>query len=271
MTMPDQTSFPTTVANGLEIVTVPCLADNYAYLVNGPDGVAVIDAPEAAPIIAALEARRWNLGVIMITHHHHDHVGAINALRDKYGCPVMGPKAEADKIAAQGAPLDMELEPGFEGGTGAGRCQVIAVPGHTLGHIAFYYPEGPALFSADSLMVMGCGRLFEGTPAMMWHTMTTLAALPDDTLVFSGHEYTESNARFALSIDPDNAALQKRAREISQARKSDSPTVPARLELEKATNPFLRAGDADLKKSLGLEGVEDAEVFAHIRAAKDRF
>lgn len=271
MTMPDQTSFPSTVANGLEIVTVPCLADNYAYLVKGPNGVALIDAPEAEPILTALEARDWSLGVIMITHHHHDHVGGVAALREKFGCPVMGPKAEADKIAAQGVTLDMELEPGFEGGTGAGRCQVLAVPGHTLGHIAFYYPEAPALFSADSLMVMGCGRLFEGTPAMMWQTMTTLSALPDETLIYSGHEYTESNAGFALSLEPENAALQKRMDEITKTRQNGQPTVPALLSLEKQTNPFLRAGDPNLKKTLGLEGVKDAEVFAHIRVAKDKF
>jgi len=267
MTMPDQTS----VADGLEIVTVPCLADNYAYLVKGPDGVAVIDAPEAGPIIAALEARDWRPGVVMITHHHHDHVGGIKALRDRYGCPVMGPKAEAGKIAAQGSALDMELEPGFEGGSGAGRCQVIAVPGHTLGHIAFYYPEGRALFTADSLMALGCGRLFEGTAAMMWQSLSTLAALPDDIMVYSGHEYTQSNAAFALSIDPDNAALRQRAEEIARTRAKNAPTVPAALGLEKATNPFLRAGDADMKKTLGMEGVEDAEVFAHMRSAKDRF
>ncbi len=267
MTMPDQTA----AASGFEIVTVPCLSDNYAYLVNGPDGVALIDAPEAEPIIAALETRGWRLSVILITHHHHDHVGGLAALRSKYGCPVLGPKAEADKIAAQGEALDRGLEPGEEIGTGAGRCQVLAVPGHTLGHIAFYYPEAAALFTADSLMALGCGRLFEGTPAMMWDSLQRLAALPDDTQVYSGHEYTAANARFALSIDPDNPALKQRAKEISDRRDRDLPTVPAALGLEKATNPFLRAGAEDLKKTLGKAGVEDVEVFAYIRSAKDRF
>ena len=267
MTMPDQ---PASAAE-LEIVTVPCLSDNYAYLVKGPDGVALIDAPEAAPILAALDARGWQLGVIMLTHHHPDHVGGVAELRERYGCPVMGPKAEADKIAAQGVVLDMPLDPGFEGGTGAGRCRVMAVPGHTLGHIAFYYPEGGALFTADSLMALGCGRLFEGTPAMMWESLQGLAALPDETLVYSGHEYTQSNAAFARSIDPDNAALKQRAEEIDALRSQHKPTVPARLGVEKATNPFLRAGDKNLKKILGMAGVEDVEVFAHIRKAKDRF
>ncbi|OIQ33529.1 MAG: hydroxyacylglutathione hydrolase [Alphaproteobacteria bacterium MedPE-SWcel] len=267
MTMPDPTPAGAKPAPKLEIVTVPCLSDNYAYIVNGPDGVAIIDAPEAGPIIATLESRGWTPGVIMITHHHHDHVNGVAALRERYGCMVMGPKAEADKMP----PLDMELVPGFEGGSGAGLCQVIAVPGHTLGHIAFYYPEAHALFTADSLMALGCGRLFEGTAAMMWRSLQTLAALPDETMVYSGHEYTESNAAFALSIDPDNPTLRQRAEEIAALRVKNAPTVPASLGLEKATNPFLRAGDPDLKKSLGMTGVEDVEVFAHIRTAKDKF
>ena len=267
MTMPDQTS----AASALEIVTVPCLADNYAYLVKGPEGVAVVDAPEAAPIIQALEARGWRADLLLITHHHHDHVGAIDALRAHYGCTVMGPKAEAAKIAAQGAALDIELEPGATHGTGLSRFEVLAVPGHTLGHIAFYYPEGGAVFTADSLMALGCGRLFEGTAAMMWDSMCRLMELPDTVLIYSGHEYTSGNAAFALSIDPDNAALKARAAEIAAKRAENQPTVPASLALEKATNPFLRAGAADLQATLGLSGVEAAEVFAHIRSAKDRF
>ncbi len=268
--MPD----PTSPADVLEIVTVACLTDNYAYLVKAPGTagrVAVVDAPEAGPIIAALEARGWQPQELLITHHHHDHVGAIAALRDRYGCTVYGPAAEADKIAAQGAPLDVELAPGETGGEGLARWQVIAVPGHTLGHIAFHYPEGAALFTADSLMALGCGRLFEGTPAMMWDSLSRLMELPEETLVYSGHEYTSGNAAFALSIDPDNAALRARAAEIAAKREKNEPTVPASLALEKATNPFLRAGSADLRAQLGLDGVEDAAVFAHIRAAKDRF
>ena len=256
----------------LEIVTVPCLSDNYAYLVKGPDGVAVIDAPEAAPLITALEARGWEPGVLMITHHHPDHHGGTADLRARFPkMMVMGPKAEADRLPD----LDMALSPGFEGGTGAGRCQVLHVPGHTLGHIAYYYPDasadGGALFSADSLMVMGCGRLFEGTPAQMWDTLQQLMALPDDTLVYSGHEYTQSNTRFALSVEPNNADLVARAAEIDTLRTEDQPTVPAKLGLEKATNPFLRAHLDALKNAVDKAGVEDAEVFAHIRALKDRF
>lgn len=251
----------------LDIVTVPCLSDNYAYLVKGPDGVALIDAPEAGPIIAALQERNWQLGVIMITHHHHDHVGAVAELRERYKCPVMGPKAEQDKLP----PLDMALTPGFSGGTDDGLCEVIAVPGHTLGHIAFHYPKARAIFTADSLMALGCGRLFEGTPDMMWACLSALKNLPGDTMVYSGHEYTQSNAKFALTIEPDNPDLISRIRAIDDARAKNQPTAQVPLSLELATNPFLRASDPGVKAALGMSDASDLAVFTEIRARKDRF
>ena len=251
----------------LEIVTIPCLGDNYAYLVKSPDGVAVIDAPEAGPIIDALEARGWTPGVIMLTHHHHDHVGGVAAIKAKYGCMVMGPEAEKDKLP----PLDFALPDGMTGGRGEGRMQVIAVPGHTLGHVAYYHPDGKAVFTADSLMALGCGRVFEGAPAMMWDSLSKLAALPPDTMVYSGHEYTASNAKFALTIEPDNAALKLRAQAIAEARATGQPTAQGPLSLELATNPFLRASDPGVKARLGMQDASDADVFAEIRARKDRF
>lgn len=251
----------------LEIITVPCLSDNYAYLVNGPDGVAVIDAPEAGPIVEALEARVWKPGVIMITHHHHDHVGGVAELREKYGCMVMGPKAEEDKLPK----LDFALPDGMKGGTGEGAMEVISVPGHTLGHVAYYYPQGGAVFTADSLMALGCGRVFEGTPEMMWSSLSKLAALPPETMVYSGHEYTASNARFALTIEPDNEALKSRVEDIARARDAGEPTAQVPLSLELATNPFLRAGRDDVKASLGMAGCSDVDCFAEIRGRKDRF
>ena len=251
----------------LDIVTVPCLDDNYAYLVNGPDGVAIIDAPEAAPIIDALTARGWTPGVIMLTHHHWDHVQAVDELKAKYGCMVMGPKAEEDKLPK----LDFALPDGFSGGNGEGLCEVIAVPGHTLGHVAFHYPKAGAVFTADSLMALGCGRLFEGTPEMMWDSLSKLAALPPETMVYSGHEYTSSNAKFALSIDPANAHLISRVQDIETQRSASQPTAQVPLSLELATNPFLRASDPGLKQSLGMEDDSDVAVFTEIRARKDRF
>ncbi|MCJ8333624.1 MAG: hydroxyacylglutathione hydrolase [Epibacterium sp.] len=272
MTMPLDTVRHDKDADPLEIVTVPCLSDNYAYLIKGPDGVAVVDAPEAAPLINALDTRGWKPEALMITHHHPDHHGGTKDLRARFpSMVVMGPKAEADRLPT----LDLALEPGFEGGSGTGRFHVLQVPGHTLGHIAYYYPdastEGGALFSADSLMVMGCGRLFEGTPAQMWDTLQRLMTLPDDTLVYPGHEYTQSNTRFALEVEPDNADLVARAAVIDALRAEGRPTVPAKLGLEKATNPFLRAHLDTLKNAVGMAKREDAEVFAHIRAWKDRF
>lgn len=251
----------------LDIVTIPCLSDNYAYLVNGEDGVCLIDAPEAGPIIAALEARNWALGAILITHHHHDHVGGVAELRERYGCKVMGPKAEEAKLP----PLDMALTEGMNGGTGDAYTVPLHVPGHTLGHMAYHFPRANAVFTADSLMVMGCGRLFEGTPEMMWDSLSKLAALPDETRIYSGHEYTQSNVDFALSIDPDNAALTSRAKAVKAARDAGQPTVPALLSEERATNPFLRAHLPEMKAAMGMSSESDVAVFAEIRAQKDKF
>jgi hydroxyacylglutathione hydrolase len=251
----------------LEIVTVPCLKDNYAYLVNGPDGICLIDAPEAAPIIAALDARGWKLGSILITHHHHDHVGGVAELRARYGCKVMGPKAEADKLP----PLDLALSDGDAGGTGDACTVAIAVPGHTLGHLAYHFPNAGAVFTADSLMALGCGRIFEGTAPMMWASLQRLAALPPETRVYSGHEYTVGNAKFALTIEPDNAALISRGKRIAASRARGEPTVPSLLSEELATNPFLRAARPEVKAAVGMTGASDAETFAEIRRRKDVF
>ncbi|MCO6385159.1 hydroxyacylglutathione hydrolase [Oceanicola sp. 502str15] len=251
----------------LEILTVPCLSDNYAYVVKGPDGVCLIDAPEAAPIIDALESSGWTPGVLMITHHHHDHVGGVEELREKYGLKVMGPKAEEAKLP----PLDMALAEGMNGGNGEGYTVPLEVPGHTLGHLAFHFPNGGALFTADSLMALGCGRVFEGTFEQMHNSLQKLAALPPETMVYSGHEYTMSNARFALSVDPDNPALLERVKKVATRREAGEPTAQVTLAEELATNPFLRCGDAGIRATVGMENATDAEVFAEIRRRKDAF
>ena len=253
----------------IEIVTVPCLRDNYAYLLRdaGSGSVALVDAPEAGPIEAALDARGWTPGTILITHHHDDHVAGVERLRARYGTEVVGAAADRHRLP----PLDRGVVEGDVVGTGDLAARILDVPGHTRGHVAYHFAAPDALFSADSLMVMGCGRLFEGTPAEMWASLAKLAALPDETMVYSGHEYAASNARFALSLEPENPRLRERAAEIERLRAEGRPSVPARLGLERATNPFLRAADSGLRARLGLDDAPDAEVFAEIRRRKDAF
>ncbi len=224
----------------VEMVVVPCLRDNYAFLVHNSttQQTALIDAPEAAPIQAVLDARGWTLTDILITHHHDDHI----AVQDGDAITVCGQTTH-----------------------------VLDVSGHTVGHIAFHMPDAGFAFTADSLMALGCGRLFEGTPAQMWESMQKLRALPDDTLICSGHEYTESNARFAASLDPDNRDLISRIKGIAAARAAGQATVPSTLTLEKRTNPFLRADLPEFKSVMGMADASAVDVFTKVRALKDRF
>jgi hydroxyacylglutathione hydrolase len=253
----------------LEIVTVPCLRDNYAYLIRDSETgrVGLVDAPERGPIAAALDERGWGLDLILITHHHDDHIAAVDQLRAAHGARVAGAAIDQHRLPR----LDLALGDEEIVALGGSAARVMSVPGHTIGHIAFYFADAPALFSADSLMLLGCGRLFEGTPDQMWASLTSLAALPEETLVYSGHEYTEANARFAISLDEGNALLQARAERILAQRARNEPTVPGSLGDEIATNPFLRAAEPALKRSLGLEAASDVDTFAEIRRRKDVF
>jgi hydroxyacylglutathione hydrolase len=253
----------------LKIITVPCLDDNYAYLIRETDTgkVAVVDVPEAGPIIAALKDLEWPLDQILITHHHSDHIDGVEELRAATGAQVYGGKDDAHRLPA----LDIALSEGDSFMLGSETCDVIDVSGHTVGHIAFLFNGAQAAFSADSLMALGCGRLFEGDFAMMWGTMLKFKALPDDVLVYSGHEYTTSNANFALTIEPDNADLIARVADIKEKRANDIPTVPASIGLEKATNPFMRADLPEVKALLDMQTASDIEVFGAIRARKDNF
>lgn len=252
----------------LEVVVVPCRADNYAYLLrdDASGRVGLVDAPEAAPIVSALAGRGWGLDLILLTHHHDDHVAGVGELRGRFGAEVVGPADEPRM-----PPLDRGVREGDTVALGESVAEVFEVPGHTLGHIAFHFAGAEALFSADSLMVMGCGRVFEGTMQQMWESLSKLAALPDATMVYSGHEYAEGNVRFALSVDGTNPDLQARAGEIAAMRKKGTPTVPASLGLERRTNPFLRVTDEGFKAGIGLAGSPDAQVFAEVRARKDGF
>ncbi len=253
----------------LEIITLPCLSDNYAYLIHNPASgeTALVDAPEAGAIKAALSERGWGLDWILLTHHHWDHVDGVADLRDAYGARVIGAAADAHRLP----PLDQAVADGERFSLLGEEVLVMDVSGHTVGHIAFYLPGAEAVFTADSLMALGCGRLFEGTPQQMWASLSRLAGLPPQTMVYSGHEYTQSNGAFAATIDADNLALQERLRDIASTRAAGRPTVPASLQLELDTNPFLRPHDPAIRAALRMEDAEDVEVFAEVRKRKDNF
>ncbi len=253
----------------LEIVTIPCLSDNYAFLAHDSEGgdTAVIDVPEAKPILAALKKRGWRPTHVLLTHHHWDHVDGLAELLESFPATVIGAAADAHRLPA----LDIKVSEGDKFQIGGEPVEVLDVSGHTVGHIAFHMPQSSAVFTADSLMALGCGRLFEGSAPQMWRSLNKLAALPDETLVCSGHEYTQANANFAKTIEPQNLELQKRITDIAEARAAGKPTVPSILALEKATNPFLRAAEPGIQANLGMAGADPAAVFAEIRARKDSF
>ncbi len=252
----------------LEIVTVRCLADNYAFVLhNSATGqTALVDAPEAGPVQAELDARGWTLSDIILTHHHWDHIDGLEPLRND-GVRVIGAAADAHRLPA----LDLAVNDGDRFDLCGEKAQVFDVSGHTINHIAVFVPAAKAVFTADSLMALGCGRLFEGTPAQMWRSLQKLRELPDDTMVYSGHEYTENNAKFALSIEPDNPDIISRVRATIAARAKGEATVPSRLADEKRTNPYLRADDPVLMSALGMLNDSPTEVFAEVRNRKDNF
>ncbi|GAA6181401.1 hydroxyacylglutathione hydrolase [Shimia sp. NS0008-38b] len=251
------------------IVTIPCLSDNYAFLVHDADtgATALIDAPDAPPILAELKKRGWQLSHVLLTHHHWDHVEGLADILAEHSAKVFGAVADEHRLPA----LDHALSEGDTFDFGGEAVAVLDVSGHTVGHIAFHFPDTKAVFTGDSLMAMGCGRLFEGTPAQMFHSLEKLAALPEDTTVCSGHEYTTSNCRFATSLGEDNAAVDQRVAETAGLRAKDIATVPSLLGLEKQTNPFLRSADPALQAAIGLAGADPVDVFTEVRKRKDNF
>ncbi|MBE0454697.1 MAG: hydroxyacylglutathione hydrolase [Roseovarius sp.] len=253
----------------LQILTIPCLSDNYAFLAHDPatGATAAVDVPEAAPVLAALREQGWTLSDVVLTHHHADHIQGLDALLSEAPARVIGAATDAHRLP----PLDLAVTEGDTIGIGAETGHVIDVSGHTMGHIALHFPASAAVFTADSLMALGCGRVFEGTMHQMHASLGKLATLPPATTVYSGHEYTAANARFALTIDPDNPRLHDRVAAVESARAQGRPTVPSRLDEELATNPFLRADDPAIRARLGMEEAADADVFAEIRRRKDHF
>jgi len=253
----------------VEIHQFTCRSDNFGVLVrdSASGAVALIDAPEESTILAATEKTGWTPTVILTTHHHVDHVEANLALKERFGLRIVGPEAEKAKIPG----IDDTVREGSVYKLGNESVHVIETPGHTAGHVSFHLPASKVAFTADTLFALGCGRIFEGTPPMMYASLLKLAALPAETVVYCGHEYTETNVRFALTVDPTNTALKERAAKIAALRADGKPTLPTTIGEELATNPYLRAHDPAIRRTLGLETASDEAVFTEIRKRKDNF
>ncbi|HWJ74981.1 MAG TPA: hydroxyacylglutathione hydrolase [Kaistia sp.] len=253
----------------LEIVQFPCLSDNYGVLLHdtGSGRTASIDVPEAAPVLAALAEKGWTLTDIFTTHHHVDHVQGNLEVKAATGCTITGPADEADRIPG----IDISVKDGDSFDFAGNTVRVITTPGHTLGHIIYHLPDAKLAFVGDTLFALGCGRVLEGTLEQMFESVEKVGALPSDTVLYCGHEYTEANLRFALSIEPDNAALVTRGEEIRRLRAAGQPTLPTTVAAERSTNPFLRSDAPSVRAAAGLPDGEPAEVFAATRRAKDVF
>src|SRR5271170_6371241 len=247
----------------------PCLKDNFGVLIHDPasGATASIDAPEAAPVEAALAKTGWRLTDILVTHHHNDHTAGIGALKAQHKCRVVAPRREAQRIAH----VDETVAEGDEVRVGALTTGVIDTPGHTAGHISYFFAADKLAFVGDTLFSIGCGRVIEGTPEMMWTSLLKLRDLPDDTRFYCGHEYTAANIRFAKTVEPNNKALAARAAEVSKLLAAGKATVPATIAAEKAANPFLRADDPEVANAVGLGGGPAWKVFAEIRERKNKF
>jgi hydroxyacylglutathione hydrolase len=251
-----------------EIRLFPCLSDNFGYLIHDPatNATASIDAPEAGPVLKALEREGWTLTDILITHHHHDHVGGVSELKQKYNCRVVAPHDKTAQIAN----VDLRVGQGDVVKVGSLLTRVLETPGHTLDHISYVFDNDKALFAADTLFSIGCGRVFEGNYPMMWDSLLKLRALPDDFKLYCGHEYTAANVKFALTIEPDNPALKARAEEVTRLRSENRPTIPTLLGEEKKANVFLRADEPSVAAGVRMKGRSAAEVFGEIRERKNK-
>jgi hydroxyacylglutathione hydrolase len=247
-----------------------CLKDNYGVLIHdsGTGATAAIDAPDADTVIAAAQSKGWDLTEVLVTHHHADHTQGIPGLKARWpNLRIVGPAKEATRIGS----LDVQVREGSYAHVGDLEAKVIETPGHTAGHVAYWFEEDQIAFCGDTLFALGCGRVFETPMGVMWDSLVKLANLPGETQVYCGHEYTEANARFALTIEPGNSLLRDRAERIAELRASGVATLPTTIYLELATNPFLRAEQATVQAAVGMPGADPSAVFAEIRGRKDRF
>lgn len=249
----------------MRLTLIPALSDNYIYMITQNDWAIVIDPGEAKPVLPHLDEQKVYLRAILNTHHHSDHIGGNAALKAATGCRLYAPEnqriAGVDEIAHEGKDITFDHL----------HIQVISVPGHTTTHVAYYLPDQGWLFSGDTLFGAGCGRLFEGTPEQMLHSLQKLSKLPDDTKVYSGHEYTKKNLEFALSLEPSNSDVKNRLEKVKALREKNLPTLPSTLAEEKLTNPFLRYDSPSLKRALQMEEASELEVFTKVRALKDHY
>ena len=253
----------------LDIHQIPVLNDNYVYLIRDQSSghVGVVDPAVAEPVLKQADELGWTITHIFNTHHHGDHTGANLEIKSKTNCTIVGPGHDRDRIPG----IDIEVNDGDAFAFGDNVANVFFVPGHTRGHIAYWFKESDALFCGDTLFSVGCGRVFEGTMEQMWSSLSRLRDLPPQTRVYCAHEYTQSNIKFADSIDPGNAALRAREAEVNMKRKAGVPTVPSLLGNEIAANPFLRADQPDLQQAIGMPGASPVEVFTEVRQRKDNF
>ncbi|RDD61755.1 hydroxyacylglutathione hydrolase [Ferruginivarius sediminum] len=253
----------------LEVELVPALSDNYIYLAHEPESgeTAVVDPAVAEPVLKAAEKKGWTISHILNTHHHGDHTGGNLEIQRATGAPIVGPKYDEARIPG----LQVALEEGDTYKVGNAEAKVFFTPGHTRGHICFWFHNADVIFTGDTLFALGCGRLFEGDAAQMWNSLQKLRDLPPQTRIYCGHEYTQTNARCALSVDPDNAKLKERAKRIDELRAKGQPTIPSTLGEELETNPFLRADDPGLAQALGMGGADPVAVFAEVRQRRNNF
>jgi hydroxyacylglutathione hydrolase len=252
----------------LEIRQLKALRDNYVWLLRDPEtgATGAVDPSEPGPVLAALAETGWKLTHVLNTHHHPDHTGGNLALKEQSGCTIVGPRADRARIPG----IDIDVADGENYAFGKQVARVFDVPGHTRGHIAFWFAGSRALFCGDTLFTLGCGRLFEGTPQQVWTSLSKLKTLPPETRVYCGHEYTQANARFAVTVEPGNESLLARSRRVDELRSRNQPTVPATMGEELATNPFLRADQPALQAAMGAVG-DPVATFAEIRRRKDVF
>jgi hydroxyacylglutathione hydrolase len=257
------------MSTSLEIVRIPVLSDNYVWLMREPQSgcVGVVDPAVAGPVLAEAEKRRWKISHILNTHHHGDHVGGNLEIKNATGCTIVGNRRDKARIPG----IDVEIDDGDRYRFGEAEAEIFFIPGHTSGHIAYAFRDQRALFCGDTIFALGCGKMFEGTPQQFWTSLSRLRSLPDDMRVYCAHEYTQSNARFAVTVETDNQLLMARRASVDAARARGEATVPSLLGEEKQTNPFLRADLPGVQKAVGMVGKDPALVFAEVRHRKDVF